>query len=136
MKSLKKFLEHFECILRDWEIDFLEPYRNTYRISYADLDEDEIKSLLDDLGTYDKDTLKGHGDCKLTGYCSDEDLIDGFRIAWHKGVRDLEELIHAGIQSWQKAAQADAEYQYSEEGYKDLCEANDYEFYEDGRFFY
>lgn len=138
MASLKAFLNHFNCNLKDWSIDFLEPYRNNIKIAYPDpeedeaLYEDEILDLLNQLGSYDPETLRGNGDCKLTGYCMDESLIDGFRKAWFGGERDLKELIEAGISQWEIDVRVDAEYQYSEEGFKDLCEANDYEFTEDG----
>jgi hypothetical protein len=67
MDSLKAFISHFNCELKDWEVDFL-----------------------------------------------------------------LRDLLMAGIAEWETVVRRDAEYQYSEEGYKDLCEANEYEFTEDG----
>ena len=74
-----------------------------------------------------------HGDCKLTGYCADEDAIDGFRITFRTGETDLETLMNAAFETWLKAAQSDARYQFSTEGYAEHCEANRYEFYENGR---
>lgn len=83
------------------------------------------------LGTYNKRTGKGHGECKLTGFCADECAIDGFRIAWRKGERDLTKLMEAAYDTWIKAAHADCEDQFSDEQFSENCEANGYEFYED-----
>ena len=82
---------------------------------------------------HNKQTLHGNGDCKLTGYCADEDAIDGFRITFRTGETDLETLMNAAFETWLKAAQSDARYQFSTEGYAEHCEANRYEFYENGR---
>ncbi len=134
IKSLRKFVGYFNGELSDWNIDFLEPYRNSWRLDLPDdMEEDDIKDLLFSLGSFNPDTLKGKGDCKLTGYCADEDLIDGFRIAWFNGERDLRELIEAGISTWEIAVKKDCEYQFSEECFAETAEANDYEFTEDGK---
>lgn len=134
LNSLKKFIEHFGGTLSNYSIDFLEPHRNSYRIDLPeDLTKKEILSLLNKLGTYNKKTLKGHGDCKLTGYCMDEECIDGFRKAWFDGERDLLELINAGIHTWEQAVKADYEYQFTGEFFADHAEANGYEFTEEGQ---
>jgi hypothetical protein len=51
----------------------------------------------------------------LTGYCADENAIDGFRKAWHAGERDLEKLMDAAFDSWLADAQADAQWQMKDE---------------------
>lgn len=132
MNSLKKFLEHFDCDLKDWQIDFMEPHRNDIRIVYPELEEDEIHERIEALGKYNPETLKGTGECKLTGYCEDESLADGIRIAWHRGERDLQELIECGIAEWEKSVKSDCEYQFSQEAYAEFCDINGYEFTEDG----
>jgi len=72
---------------------------------------------------YDHETLcyLSAGDCPLTGVCWDIDLIVGLREGNTK----------KSIDSLHK----DTEYIYSNEGLTELCEANDYEFNEDGSFF-
>ena len=57
-------------------------------------------------------------DCPLTGICWDIDLIVGLREGNSNKVLD--------------SLHSDTEYQYSDEGLFELCEANQYEFDEDG----
>lgn len=95
----------------------------------------ETRRLLKQLGTYDPVTLKGHGECKLTGYCGDESAIDGFREAFFGGERDLNALMQAAFDTWLAAAQADCADQYTDEQFSENCEANDYWFYADGRMY-
>lgn len=131
--SLGKFIEHFNGSLNNYNIDFLEPYRNNYHITVPDnMTAKEIFSLLKQLGSYNKKTLRGDGECKLTGYCMDEELIDGFRRAWFNSERDLMQLIYAGIHTWEQAIKSDYEYEFTEEFFKDHAESNNYEFTEDG----
>lgn len=59
-------------------------------------------------------------DCPLTGVCWDIDLIKGLREGCPEKVLGI---LHA-----------DTEYQYSDEGLEELCEANGYEFDEEGNF--
>ena len=132
IKSVEAFCEHFGCTVNNYSIDFLEPNRNNFSISYAELEDGEIESLLNELGDYNKDTFKGLGDCKLTGVCFDEDVIDGFRTAWFNGERDLRELISEGISEWESSVRSDAEYQISEEGFADHCDCNNIEFNKEG----
>jgi N-acetylmuramic acid 6-phosphate (MurNAc-6-P) etherase len=58
--------------------------------------------------------------CPLTGVCWDADLIRGLISG------EPENMLHS--------LHADTEYVYSDEGLRDLCEANRYEFTEDGKF--
>ena len=133
VKSLQAFIEHFNGDLSNYNIDFLEPYRNNYHITVPDnMTAKEIFSLLKQLGSYNKKTLRGDGECKLTGYCMDEELIDGFRRAWFNSERDLMQLIYAGIHTWEQAIKSDYEYEFTEEFFKDHAESNNYEFTEDG----
>ena len=136
IKSLKLLAEHFGAELSRYDIDFSNSVQHggaTFQDNHF-IEEDEIQSRLDALGTFNKETLKGDGDCKLTGYCADENAIDGFRKAWYEGERDLIELLKAGYQTWFKSCVADYEYQLSDEGLADHFEANSYEFTEDGKF--
>lgn len=134
LQSLKKGLEHFNCSLENYSIDYLEPHRNSFRLDlyYDHYGEDELYELIESMGSYNPETLRGNGDCKFTGVCFDEDFADGVRKEYYSGERDLHELMMAGIGTWETAVQRDCEYQFSEEGYKEHCEANEYEFYEDG----
>jgi hypothetical protein len=132
--SLKKLADHFDGKVADYSIDFFRCGPSTASFSMPnDMDADDIASRLDSLGTYNRETLKGHGDCKLTGYCADEDAIDGFRKPFHEGERDLPKLMHAAFKSWLQAAQDDCESQYSDDAFSEHADANEYEYEQHGR---
>ena len=137
IESMKAFLEKFHCSLNDYSINFLEPFRNDFSISYPKfLRSSEkicfIESVLKDLGSFNPETLKRNGDCKLTGMCFDENLIEGLRIEFSKGETDMQELIQAGLSEWEECVRKDYEFQFTEEYLKEVFAANEYEFNEDG----
>jgi hypothetical protein len=132
-ESLKALAAHFDGKLKDWSIDYFGgPSHCSFDM--PEMSPKDIRAKLKELGTYNKQTGRGNGDCKLTGVCFDEDCIDGFRLAFRAGERDLTELMDAAFDSWLKTVQADCEYQYSDEAFQEHCEANGYEFEEDGTF--
>lgn len=137
VESIKKFIEYFNGKLKNYSIDFLEPYRNSFTIHLSecmeDLPEEELKNYIEGMGGYDTSTLRGHGECKFTGYCMDEALSYGARLAYFKGERDVKELIFAGISVWEKEVIDDYEQQFTVEYMADVAEANDWEFTEDGK---
>jgi hypothetical protein len=134
MASLKALAEHFDATLSNWEIDwFAGSYSGaTFRVPDDELGEQELQGKVEALGAYNKETLRGDGECILTDFTADEDAIDGLRQAYHQGERDMERLLQAAFQSWLKAAQADCEDYYTDERFGEMCEGNNYEFYEDG----
>jgi len=69
---------------------------------------------------YDKKSLKNLNkeDYPLTGVC------------WDYGI--IEALQNGSIQDSLKSLHADTEYIYSDEGLLEMCQANEYEFYENG----
>lgn len=73
---------------------------------------------------YDRESLHelDKEDYPLTGVCWDYDIID----ALQKG----------HIESSLNSLHADTEYHYSDEGLEELCEANEYEFTENGKLYY
>lgn len=75
------------------------------RITFKDYDHEELCRLSAD-------------DCPLTGVCWDVDLIIGLRNGNPNEVLD--------------SLHSDTEYVYSDDGLFELCEANQYEFDEDG----
>lgn len=133
MKSLEALAGHFGGKLADYSVDWAACSHSSARFDMPDLEPEEIEARMATLGTYDPATLKGHGDCKLTGYGTDEDAIDGFRAAWHAGERDLSALMSAAFKTWLEAAQADCADMYSEERFAETSDANEYEFTEDGK---
>lgn len=133
ISSLKKLAEYFGGRMSDWQISWDEPSRSFVEFDMPEMSKAEIRRLLKELGTYNRHTLKGHGDCKLTGYCMDESAIDGFRWAFYRNKEtDLGELMQAAFHTWMKACNEDYEYQYSDEAFAETCEANEYKFTEDG----
>ena len=138
MNSIKKGLLHFGYALKNWDIDFSNVNQSSWRVDAPDEDVEDEECFdvdVENMGSYDPETLKGYGDCKFTGVCFDEDFADGVRKEWKDGERNIRELMNAGVYSCLHAAQKDYEHQYSEEGYAEHCEANGYEFYEDGSMF-
>jgi hypothetical protein len=136
IKSIEGLMEHFNSSFDNYSIDWLEGYRNSFKISIPDymnnITKDELKGYIKSMGSYNKETLRGNGDCKFTGYCGDEDAADGVRKAYFAGERDLHELLMAGYNSWYEAANKDAEFEQTMEFFADHTEANDYDFLEDG----
>jgi hypothetical protein len=130
--SLKALAEHFEGKLKGYSVDFFNTSHSTASFDMPEMDRDTIAAKLAELGTYNAETLRGNGDCVLTGYCADEDAIDGFRIAFKGGESDLGKLMQAGFETWLKAAQSDAEAQYTDENFGEFADANGYEYFEDG----
>lgn len=139
IETLKKFSAHFSAEA-DYTIDLghlsIGYYESPYSTVKFTMDEeftkDELKSLIKSMGSYDKKSLKGMGDCVFTGVCFDDDAADGAREAFFSGTTDLNEILTAGFYSLMKAAAEDNVFQLSEEGYADLCDANEYEFKADG----
>jgi len=136
IESLEKLAEHFGGSLGKWEVDWFESSYSHAEFDMPEMTGAEIRRRLATLGKYNKRTGKGHGECKLTGVCSDEDAIDGFRIAFRKGERDLDALMRAAFDSWLKGGQADCAGFYEDEQFAEHCEANDYEFTEAGKFYH
>ena len=136
LASLSKLAEHFGGTLFDFDISWSNSRHSSAKFNMPeDMGESNIKASLDQLGAYNDKTLLGAGECKLTGICFDEDAIDGFRKAFFAGERDLGVLMHAAFDTWLKACQEDYKDFYSDQMFADHCEANEYEFYADGREF-
>ncbi len=142
MDSIKALVAHFSGRIKDYSLDwsnssyssmeFDMPTREDNGMSATGWEAD-ILAKLRALGSFNRRTLKGHGDCKLTGTCYDESAIDGFRWAFYRdGERDLGKLMDAAYETWAKAAWAEYQYDVWGEGFAETCEANEYEFDENG----
>ena len=163
IKSIKALAEHFNGKMSDWEIDFYNCGPSSAKFTMPnDITAADIHERLETLGSYDPKTLRGNGDCKLTGCCWDECAIDGFRKMFLEGRAveageaakrlptwateevgatpvevepeyiDLEPLMQAAFSSWLTSCQEDAEYQMTDEAFCETCESNGYEFDENG----
>lgn len=130
LNSLKALAAHFYGRLEDYEIDWSGGFRPSYaKFDMPDeMDEEDIKANLDNLGDYNPETLEGFGECRLTGYCGDESAIDGVRKAFHEGERNLDALMQSGFDTWLKAVQSDYNDFYDHDNFADHCETNNYRF--------
>ncbi len=134
LDSIKALAAHFGGKMYDWNIDWANSSYSDAKFDMPeDMDPKDIYAKLKALGTFNRRTLRGHGDCALTGVCYDETAIDGFRWAWYREKeRDLNVLMQAAFRSWLKAIHEEFDYQHTHEAFRETCEANDYEFTEDG----
>lgn len=141
MRSLEAFAEHFGSRLANWSIDWSNSSYSSAEFSAAELTVAELSERFSRLGEFNPETLQGVGECKLTGYCYDEDCIDGAR-AWFMSQPepadaseplDLAPMFEAGFRRWLAAVHEDYEYQQSDEALAETCEANDYWFTEGGK---
>lgn len=136
LDSLKALAEHFGGKLIDWNVSWDRYCHSSAKFDMPDdMTGEDMAERLAQLGTFDAETLRGHGDCALTGVAYDEPAIDGFRRAFHDGERDLNKLMHAAFCEWLRAAQEDCEYVFSLEGFAETAEANEWEFLADGSLF-
>jgi hypothetical protein len=136
LNSIHALAIHFGGRMYGYEIDWFGCSYSSAKFDVPDdMEHDEIASRLAVLGDYNKETLHGNGECRLTGWCYDEDAIDGFRIAFMGGERDLGKLMQAAFRQWLKACQSDCEWQYGDEQFSETCDANGYWFTKDGAFY-
>ena len=85
-------------------------------------------------GWFDLAERNAVGGCTLTGYCGDCPLfgpIHGYADTPSK-VPDLGQVFYECLQSWVYALRADQEHCESLEYFAEMCEANGWEFDEDG----
>lgn len=133
LDSLQKLAEHFGGKMTDWQIDWFAGSYSSAEFDMPEMDKSEIQERLNRLGEYNPETLKGNGECLLTGCCTDEDAIDGFRMAFMRdGVTDLERLMQAAFVTWLKAQQSACEEEYTDAHFSETADANDYEYYDTG----
>lgn len=135
LKSIKELAEHFGGQVTNYEIDWFAATHSSMSFEMPEMEREEIEARLARLGTYNPETLKGHGDCLLTGVCYDEDAIDGFRIAFMSGESDLENLMQAAFKNWLKSCQSECAAFYEDDEFSDHCDTNDFEFYENGKLY-
>jgi len=139
--SIKALAKHFQGEVVEFDIYFSGGSHSSMQFDMLNLSSKDIQRLLDELGDYNKDTLKGLGECKLTGMGYDEDAIDGFRMAYHAGKRRMNNLMEAAFRNLLEQCQSEYECFYGnnpEEGdseFAEHCESHNVEFYEDGSYF-
>jgi hypothetical protein len=134
LDSLRALAKHFNSELVDWEIDWFGMDRSYVKFEVpSDFEDINIYEKLAELGTFNPEALRGDGDCKLTGVCSDEAAIDGLRVAVVRGERDVNALLQAAFEEWITAARRDCEDEYSDKQFSETSDANDWWYTEDGK---
>ena len=138
--SMKKLAMHFG-VDRAYFVDCDHPASSacmSYMRDAPDMDYGDMLALLGKLGKFDEETMRGHGDCVLTGVCYDEFAIDGFRKEFFNGAAapTLEKCLLAAWTSLLKVCQDEMEYNQGEEAFKEECSGEGQEFYDDGRCYY
>lgn len=139
IETIEKIAEYFGSKLTRYEIDWTGCCSYSSALFDTDgieLSEKELKKLIKGMGSYNKETLKGNGDCKFTGVCYDEDFADGARKAFFDGERDLSKILEAGFRSLLKSCANEYEHELSEEAYSEQCEANETQFTKSGNIYY
>lgn len=147
--SIEKGLEHFNCSMGNrWEIDWSSA-NQSYVPVVIDLQySDEIAELsgvrlwkfinngyMQYFCKYDKKYKPLlDGNCPFTGYCVDENFLDPIRNFMKKPTNTtFKELMEECVYECLKAIEADYDHQNSMEFFKEECEANEYEFNENGK---
>ena len=129
--TIKELIKRFDGSFTDSYINN-DNLNITVKFSMPDMTSSEIDRRLAKLGTFDSVTLRGHGDCVLTGYFMDEEAINAIRIARNIGEIDLNKLIRLAIKAVAVSTKADYKAQFEDENFAKTCEANDWEFLKDG----
>ena len=139
---LKAFEEHMNVKFLQWEIDPTDSVPvNTVQVNvpwYFEDEEDEeniasLRNAIESLGSYDSVTLKGYGDCVLTGVCYDEDMADGARYAfYHDGERDRKTVAMNAFHFLEAAIHNEYRECVTEEYASEFAEMNGYQFTQDG----
>lgn len=76
-------------------------------------------------------------ECTLTGYYMDDVILTPvyeFLLNPHDGV-NFKQLMRQCLNAWVKSCDEDYHAYYSVEHFKEMCEANEWEFYADGKMF-
>jgi len=118
VESLQAFSDHISATL-DYSISIV-PDRGEYIRFRCDCDLVDVKKSLD-----------LYGDCPFTGVFYDETILDAFRDcdsddSLDDVLRDVEYRVLKDLHN-------EGEYIYSDEGLREFCEANEYEFTESGK---
>ena len=139
MDSIRGFCKAFYLDLNDWAISIV-PDRGEFidikvpsgwRDNVGELADIRLyKYLVNNYAEYLK------GDCPFTGVCYDENLLDPIRAFLKKPTVNQgytwQDLVNDCANSLLECLHSEGEYIYSDEGLKDMCEANEYEFTENG----
>ena len=78
LASLIGFARHFGAEVENYQIDWTNSTAPSWvKFDAPELTAKELGRKIRSMGSYNKQTMKGLGDCKFTGYCMDDDAADG-----------------------------------------------------------
>lgn len=139
MTTLKSACNALDLDLRDYGVSIVPDRGELIDIKVPSGWHDDIDELAD-IRLY-KYLINNYADilakdCPFTGVCYDEDFLDPLRQFLKKPTVNqgytYQDLIDDCAASLLSALHNEGEYIYSDEGIKDMCLANEYEFTEDG----
>ncbi len=116
--SLKAFADHIGATL-DYSVSIV-PDRGEH------ISLDHLAVIKDDLPAIDLS-----GNCPFTGVYYDEVILDAFRDEDENG-DDVDTILRDVEYRVLKAIHSEGEHIYSDDGLREMCEANEYEFNADG----
>lgn len=133
IESLQAFADYFGADL-DYSIGIL-PDRGEFVSMHLPDDIAKLSGVR--LYKYIVNNYELSKDCPFTGVCYDEDLLQPIReFLKHPTNIDFNELIMDCGYSLLKSIHNEGEYIYSDDGIKDFLSGNEYEFTENGEFYY
>ncbi len=135
LDSLSALANHFGGCLVTRRGDWFSEDPAFAEFAMPDLESEDLAVRLAELGTFNLETKRWHGECKLTGFASDEAAIDGFRIAYAAGERNLERLMQAAFREWLKQGRAECAASYEDSAFSETSDANEWEYCEEGRMY-
>jgi len=138
--TLKEFCKRFDIELNDYNLGYW-PYECSINVDTATYDMDTEKMLgirawkfLQN--NYEKD-IEAFRNCKATGYCFDYSIIAPLIDFMHKPdlLISLADVYDACFDNFVRTWCDNVQYQDSDEYIAEHLEANNYEFFEDGKIY-
>ena len=134
LDSIKKACEYFDIELKYYSIDWSNSNLCSFKISEHENSElSGVRLFKYLINRYKANEILDN--CEFTGFCADCDFMDEIKKFLKKPCKhtNLQELLESCVESVISAGCKDYEYQLSEEGFAGHCEANGYEFTEEGK---
>ncbi len=135
LRTIRYALNYFDIELKNYSIDWGNTSWNV-RISEHNNSELSGVRLYKYLNNrYNVELLKN--ECKFTGFCADIDFMEPIYRFLQRPCKytNLQEILNYCVDSVISAGCKDYEYQLSEESFSEMCEAYEWEFYENGNRF-
>lgn len=122
VESLEAFANDIGATV-DWSLSIF-PDRSE-RISFGFYEEPSLGDVMESLDL--------SGNCPFTGVFYDEVILDAFREAATDASATLDDVLRDVEYRMLKVLHSEGDYIYSDEGLLEMCQANEYEFYESGK---